>query len=198
MDFKNSIKALLHLNIKNRKQEFEKLKAELLQKKPSARSLKLKPENVLSAQKDFSAVFIPDSWESLKKIKDHFRYFGVKNIYFLGTNLWQDVDIKTEDFSFLFVNLPKKENQLIKKSDFYKNFIKSYSYSPGQFEQRAYNTALFFRLALKENVKSRFAFKKELKNIQTFQGAYYNLSVSKSRVVQYPLNVYKFMFHKNP
>ncbi|MCZ0933023.1 MAG: penicillin-binding protein activator [Oligoflexia bacterium] len=192
VDFKSSIKKLLHLNIKKREKEFEKLKAELLQKKAfSARSLKLTPENILPAQKDFSAVFIPDSLSSLEKVKDHFKYYGVTDIYFLGTNLWSSANIKRKDFSVLFVNLPEKNNKLVKKSDFYKKFMQSYGYLPGHFEQRAYNTALFFKQALEKNIKTRFALQKELKNITNFQGAYYPLSVSKDQVFQYPVEVYK-------
>ena len=196
MDFKNSVKKLLHLDIKNREKEFEKLKAELLQREAYMRSVKLIPENVLPIQKDFSAVFVPDSLSSLKKIRDHFKYFGVVDVLFLGTNLWQRGDVKSANFSFLFFNLPEKDNKFIEKSVFYKRFLQSYSYPPGHFEQRAYNTALFFKQALEENVKTRFAFQKKLQNIKNFQGAYYPLSVSKTQVFQYPLVVYKSVVPK--
>ena len=197
VDFKSAIKSLLNLNIKGREKEFEKLKVELLQKKTGAgRSLKLTPENVLSVKKEFSAVFVPDSLSSLKKIKNHFRYYGVTDIYFLGTNLWKLSALKEKDFSFLFVNLPEKDNKLIKQSDFYKKFISSYSYSPGHFEQRSYNTALFFKQALEKNIKNRFSLQKELRNITDFQGAYYPLSLSKNHVIQYPIEIYKFSSEK--
>ena len=196
VDFKRAVKNLLHLNIKNREGEFEKLKAERLKKKASARSLKLTPENILPAQKDFSAVFIPDSLDSLTSIRNHFRYFGITDIYFLGTNLWQKKGIKRKDFPLLFVNLPEKDNQMMKKSDFYKYFVKSYNYPPGHFEQRAYNTALFFKQALEKNIKTRLSLQKELKNLKNFQGAYYSLSLSKDRVFEYPIEVYKFLSHK--
>ena len=199
VDFKDSVKKVLQLDIKRREREFEKLKAELLQKQDfSARSLKLTPENVLPVKKEFSAVFIPDSLRSLKKIRDHFKYYGVTDIYFLGTNLWLDSSIKNRDFSFLFVNLPEKSDKQIKESDFYKRFIKSYAYSPGHFEQRAYNTALYFKQALEKNIKTRFVLQKELKKITRFQGAYYPLSVSKDQVFEYPVEVYKSIFRKKP
>ena len=197
VDFKNAIKKLLHLTVKGREKEFEKLKLELLKKKSfSSRTLKLIPENILPIQKDFSAIFIPDSLSSLNKIRDHFKYYGVTDIYFLGTNLWKDTNIK-KGFSFIFVNLPLKNNKRIKQSDFYKRFIKSYNYSPGHFEQRAYNTALFFKQALEKSVKTRFALQKELQNITNFQGAYYTLSVSKDQVFQYPVEVYKSILKKS-
>ena len=199
VDFKNSVKKMLQLDIKERKREFEELKAELLKKKDfSVRSLKLTPENILPVKKDFLAVFVPDSLGSLQKIRDHFKYYGVTDLYFLGTNLWMDSNIKNRDFSFLFVNLPEKNNKQIKESDFYKRFTKSYAYSPGHFEQKAYNTALFFKQALEKNVKTRFVLQKELKKITQFQGAYYSLSVSKDHVFEYPIEVYRSIFKKDP
>lgn len=198
VDFKNSIKELLQLNIEKRREEFEKLKAELLRKKEfSARSLKLTPENILPVKKQFSAIFIPDSLSSLQKIKDHFNYYGVKDIYFLGTNLWKGLDAKRKEFSFIFVNVPEKNDKQIKESDFYKRFIKSYAYSPGYFEQRAYNTALFFKQAMDKNIKTRFVLQKELKNIREFDGAYYSLSISKDQVFKYPVEVYKVISKKD-
>ena len=197
VDFKNSIKNLLALNIKGREKEFEKLKTEILEKKSvSARSVKLTPENILSVKKEFSAVFLPDSVSVLKKVKNHFKYYGVTDIYFLGTNLWNFSSLRKKEFSFMYVNLPEKDNDIIKKSDFYKKFINSYFYSPGHFEQRSYNTALFLKKALEKNNKTRFILQKELANIKDFQGAYYYLSLSKDQVFQYPIRVYKFLAEK--
>ena len=193
VDFKNSVQKLLQLNLDKRMEEFEKLKAELLQKKDiSTRSLKLTPENILPVQKEFSAVFIPDSLISLQKIKDHFKYYGVKDIYFLGTNLWKGLNPKRQEFSFIFVDVPKKQDKDI-KSNFYKSFIKSYAYSPGHFEQRAYNTALFFKQALDKNINTRFLLQKELKSINQFDGAYYPLTISKDQIFKYPVEVYKII-----
>ena len=196
VDFKYSIKKLLHLNIKNREKEFEKLKAGLLKKKASTRSFRLTPENVLPIQKDFSAVFIPDSLASLKKIRAYFKYFGVSDMYFLGTNLWQDMNPNQKDFSFVFVDLKEKTQKRMKQSRFYKKFMASYSQAPGHFEQKAYNTALFFKKALEKNIKTRFELQEKFKNITYFQGAYYPLLISETQVFQYPISVYRVIAHK--
>ena len=195
VDFKKHIKNLLHLNIKDREEEFEKLKADFLKKNSylSERSQKLTPENLLPIKKEFSALFIPDSFDQVKKIKDHLKYFGVKDTLLLGTDLWREHQISSssEDLSFVFVNLSKKDKSLIQKSFFYKEFIQSYGQAPGLFEQRAYNSAVFLKKALEQGVKSRLSLQKELQKIKKFEGAYYKVSVSKDRIFNYPLSVYK-------
>ena len=192
-DFKKHITKLLHLNIKGREKEFEKLKDQFLKENPSlsGRSKKLTAENILPAKKEFSALFIPDTLDRLQKIQDHLRYFGIKNVFLLGTNIWPVKQTQSKNFTLVFVNLPQKDPLLIKKSSFHKNFISSYGYSPGNFEQRAYNTALFLKQALGQKVKSRILLQEKLKQIRSFQGAYYTILLSEDQVFQYPLNVYE-------
>ena len=200
VDFKNSVKELLHLNIKGREEEFEKLKQQVLQGTDSIteRSRKLTPENLLPIKKDFEALFIPDSLNQVKKITDHLQYFGVKDIYLLGTNLWNPEQkiFKSKEFPLVFVNLPEKNNKLIKKSSFYKNFVRAYAQIPGLFEQRAYISALFFKKVLNQKIRSRLIFQKELKKMQKIQGVGYPLLISKEGVFQYPLRLYIRDFKK--
>ena len=193
VDFKKHVANLLHLNREGREREFEKLKAQFLKDNPSlsGRSQKLTAENILPAKKEFSALFIPDTLDRLQKIQDHLKYFGVENIFLLGTNIWPVRQTQSKDFSLVFVNLAQKDYPFIKKSNFYKEFIKSYAYPPGNFEQRAYNTAIFLKQALDQGVKSRILLQKELKKITSFKGAYYTISISEDRVFQYPLNIYE-------
>lgn len=195
VDFKKHIKKLLHLNIKGREKEFKKLKQNFLKENTdfSERSHKLTPENLLPAKKEFDALFIPDSMDRLRKIKDHLKYFGVKDIYLLGTDLWKQNQISSwsKDLPLIFVNHPEKDSSLLTNSVFYKEFIHSYSQPPGLFEQRAYNSAIFLKRALSQSVKSRLSLQKELKKIKTFQGAYHKVSVSKAGIFNYPLKLYK-------
>ena len=192
VDFKKSVKKLLHLNIKGREEEFEKLKQKVLESSNSIteRSRKLIPENLLPVKKDFEALFIPDSLSQVKRISNHLKYFGVKEIYLLGTNLWnpEQTLFQSKNFPLVFVNLP--ENPPPQKTSFYKNFVKTYAQAPGLFEQRAYNAALFFKKALNQKKRSRLFFQKELKKIQKIQGAKQPVFLSKEGVFQYPLQFY--------
>jgi len=189
-DFKDEVKELLHLKIEGREEEFEELKEEFLKenKNLSARSKKLTPENILAPKKDFSALFIPDSSEARIRIRDHLKYFGLDSIYLAGLNLWGTAQLKEKDFSIIFTSLEKKDEV---KSDFYKDFFKSYNRTPGYFEQKAYNTAVFLNQALTTRVKSRLLLQKKLESIKSFQGAYNQIQLSKDRVFQYPIKVYK-------
>ncbi|MBC6415029.1 MAG: penicillin-binding protein activator [Bdellovibrionales bacterium] len=190
VDFKEEVKEILHLTLRGRREEFEKLKKQILKENPSLspRSKKLKPENVLSFKKDFSALFIPDSSKSLLKIQDYLKYFGLKDIYLVGLNLWNVNQIKpSKDFSIVFVNLEKQKNQSL----FYREFIKNYNQVPGHFEQKAYNTTVFLKKALNIKDTSRLKLKNRLSQIKNFKGAYGTLSVSKDQVFQYPVQVYK-------
>lgn len=200
VDFKDSVKKLLHLNIKGREKEFEELKRKMLEntKAITDRSRKLIPENILPIKKEFEALFIPDSLSQVKKITDHLRYFGVKDIYLLGTNLWspEQKTFRSKEFPLVFVNLPKKDNASVRKTSFYRDFVGAYAQPPGLFEQRAYNAALFLKEALNQKVKSRLLFQKKLKRIQKYQGAGYTLLISKEGVFQYPLYFYIRDFNK--
>ena len=195
VDFKKHIINLLNLNVKDREEEFEKLKQKSLKENPSlsGRSRKLTPENLLPPKIDFSALFIPDSLDQVLKIKDHLKYFGIKDIYLLGTDIWrpQKVSYWSEEQPLVFVNLPEKDNSLVQKSLFYKEFLRSYAHPPGLFEQKAYNAAVFLRQALDQGAKTRLSLQKALKKITVFQGAYHKIAVSKDGGFNYPLNIYK-------
>lgn len=200
VDFKKSIKNLLQLSLKTREEEFEKLKQKFLKENPSlsARSRKLTPENLLPAKMEFQAVFIPDSMEQLKRIRDHLKYFGVKDIYLLGTNIWRPRQIPrwTEDLPLLFMGLLDRGRSTIQKSLFYKDFLRTYAQPPGLFEQRAYNSAVFLKQALSKGARSRLTLQQELQRIKKFQGAYYEIPVLENQVFQYPLSIYKKGFGK--
>ena len=196
-DFKDEVKELLNLTIKGRKREFQKIKAELLRKNKtlSERSKKLTPENILPPKKNFSALFIPDSSLARIRIRDHLKYFGLDSIYLVGLNLWKQDQIKEKDFSILFVYQEEKDKI---KSNFYKNFYKSYRQAPGYFEQKAYNSAVFLNQSLGFKVKSRLLLQEKLEKIKSFQGAYNQIHLSDDRVFQYHIQLYKKTIQKKP
>ncbi len=50
-------------------------------------------EKLLKPKIDFDALFIPDSLTALKKREDHLKYYRIKKIHLLGTNLWSKKQI---------------------------------------------------------------------------------------------------------
>ena len=91
-DFKDPVKKLVKLfDLKERREEYEKLKAEFLEKNPdiSERRVKLTPERLLKPETDFQVLFIPDSLKIVRRIVSYLKYFDIKDIHLAGTNLWK-------------------------------------------------------------------------------------------------------------
>ena len=189
-DFKDEVKELLHLKRKGREKEFDLAKKKFLEenKTLSGRSKKLIPENILSPKQNFNALFIPDSLLARDKIKDYLKYFGIEDIYLVGLNLWNRDSMKGKDFPLLFVDIEDKNKS---QSSFYRSFFKSYGQAPGYFEQKAYNSAVFIKQPIASKVKSRLLLQESLEKTRSFQGAYNTIALSKDRVFQYPIKLYK-------
>ena len=196
-DFKKHIKNLLELNIKGREKEYAALKEEFLEKNPqlTARSPKLVPENLLPQKKDFSALFVPDSFHRMEKIIDHLKYFRVKDVYLLGTDLWTKERLPRKlpkSLPLVFPFIPRAEGGAL--SSFDKAWLKSYARPPGLFEQRACNAARFLKKALaqyKSRKPSRLALRSGLAKVSSFQGVYGEVSVSKEGVFEYPVEIHQ-------
>ena len=213
-DFKKQLKSLLHLHIKGREEEFQALKEEFLSKNSSLsrQSKRLLPENLLPKKQEFSALFIPDSIHRLKKIKNYLKYFGLKDLVLLGTDLWQRDDDKLfrnkkrnrkrnrkkgeEENFLLFSGLPKSDS--FKDKAFYKEFVRLYSRPPGLFEQRAYDSALFLKQALRQKARTRQMFQKELSQIRSLKGAFYEIPISAQGLFQYPVKIYQHPASSSP
>ena len=194
-DFKIPIKKLLGLHdLKARQEEYEALKAALLEKKPDlpARSKKLRPENLLPPKIEFDAVFIPDSMAAMKKIKAHLKYFRVRDIYLLGTNLLKrrQAGRWTESLPLVFAGDPPLTNKEAGESSFYEGYKKIFRASPGLFERRAYNSGAAIKAALSRNLKTRRELQEALESLGKVQGAFYPFEISKERSFVYPLQVY--------
>ena len=197
-DFKSAIKQMFQLELEEREEEYEKAKEAFLKKNPrvAPTSAKLLPENLLKPQIDFDAVFIPDSTWQLKKIVDHFKYFGVKDLYLLGTNLWDPKNITkaSSDFPVAFVSLSKINKK--KVPQFYKDFYKLYAYAPGIFERRAGDAALFLKKGLEKSSRTRLGLLKALQDIKKFDGAFSPVSLSSDRVFEPSLSFYQNSLEK--
>ena len=194
-DFKDPLKKLIGLyDLETRQEEYEQIKEEYLKNNPlrRGREKKIKPENLLKPIIEFDALFIPDSIIILRKIADHFKYFGVKNINLLGTNLWKPSNINSwaKDFSLFFINSLSLKRKEMRNSPFYTNYRKEFRFSPGLFEERAFNTGVALRTILDQGSKNRVEAQKNLQSLKNLQGAYFPFEISESRVFTYPLEVY--------
>lgn len=196
VDFKSSLKELFEFN--DREKEYEKLKEEYMKKHPnlSARSKKLRPENLLEPKKDFAGIFIPDSVSALKKITAYLKYFDIGDLYIFGTNLWKPPHLPglPEDLPLLFTTTPMMTQKKLHASPFYVSYVKNFKSAPGFFERQSYNTALALSMVLDNSPKTRLQMTEELNKLKTLSGAFYPVSLSEDRVFTYPLKTY--LFHK--
>ena len=196
VDFKTPIKKLVNLfYLKSRQKEYETLKQKLLEKNPNlnSRHKKLIPELLLKPEVDFQALFIPDSLKVLRQVVSYLKYFNIKGIYLVGTNLWKREKLTNQDkdFSLVFSDTIDIPNFKLQESPFYIKYYEAFRTTPGFFEKQAYNTALALKTALLKKPKDRFQLQKALESIESFQGAFSNLKISKDHTFLHPLKFYK-------
>jgi ABC-type branched-subunit amino acid transport system substrate-binding protein/ElaB/YqjD/DUF883 family membrane-anchored ribosome-binding protein len=77
-------------NLAARMEEFKKLQKEKIEKDPQSkkRILSQSPAELLPAQYEFEAIFIPDIARSMAKITSALAYYGIRRIPVYGTRLW--------------------------------------------------------------------------------------------------------------
>ena len=196
VDFKTPIKKLVNLfNLKSRAREYETLKQKFLEKNPnlSERHKKLSPDYLLKPEVNFQALFIPDSLNVLKRITSYLKYFNIKDIYLIGTNLWKKEKLKSwnEDFPLVFSDTADVPQNIFLNSPFYLKYHRAFQARPGFFEKQAYNTALALKTALSKKPKDRFQLQKALERVKTFKGAFFNIKITKDHTFSHPLKFYK-------
>ena len=218
-DFKNSVKKLVKLfDLKERREEYEKLKAEFLEKNPnvSERRVKLTPERLLKPEIDFQALFIPDSLKVVRRIVSYLKYFDIKDIHLAGTNLWKTGGdtafvlskasagasspadgakssrgsgaAPSEEFPLVFAAAEAPSK--LAKSPFYLKFQEVFQTEPGFFGTQGYNTAAGLRAALETRPKDRFQLQKALESVESFEGAFFPLQIRKDHTFARPLKLW--------
>lgn len=203
VDFKIVIKKLVNLfDLKLRKKEYETLRQKFLKKnleEKSGRGKKLTPDRLLKPEVDFQALFVPDSLKVLKQIVSYLKYFDIKDIHLVGTNLWKKERLVNwrEEFPLVFSGETDVEEKQLSKSPFYLKYQKAFHSNPGFFERQAYNTALALRTALEKKPKDRFQLQKALESVESFQGAFFTLKIRKDHTFSYPLKLYTIKSKKS-
>jgi ABC-type branched-subunit amino acid transport system substrate-binding protein len=129
----------------------------------------------LAPNVNFDAVFIPDSPEKAGLIIPLFAYYGVRNIYLLGTNLWHSEKMIQMTESQIqgavipdgFFDNAASENV----SRFVAEFEAAYGYRPGFIEAVSYDTAMIlFNLATAPDVKTPEDMKRKMLAMPPYPG----------------------------
>lgn len=133
------------------------------------------PEEKPEPRVDFEALFIPDSPEKAGLIIPQLRYYDIKNVYLLGTNLWHSqklIDIAGDQIREAVI--PEgffAESSRKQVRDFVDKFEKVYGYKPGFIEAVGYDTAMILctRIA-DQNVFTRPALRQALVQMPPYRG----------------------------
>jgi hypothetical protein len=124
---------------------------------------------------DFDAVFIPDNYQRVVLIAPQFPFYGVFNIPFLGTSLWQSSELISNAGDYVqgavfpsgfFPDDPSEDMR-----DFIERYRLNFELEPGILAATGYDTIRFVRSLLqKRPIHTRRDFQMGLYQHDLFQG----------------------------
>ncbi|RJP84138.1 MAG: hypothetical protein C4518_19735 [Desulfobacteraceae bacterium] len=124
---------------------------------------------------DFDAIFIPDSPDKAGLIIPQLAYYGVADVYLLGTNLWHsDKLIQMAKYNVQNAIIPdgffaQSTSEHVRQ--FVSGFRGAYGSSPGFIEAVSYDTAMMvFELAARPDIRERSDIRRELLVMPPFEG----------------------------
>lgn len=159
------------------------------QQKKSARSST--PDDLLNPISDFDAVFVPDNIKAMGQISAMLSYNGVKNVYLLGTNLWNTNGLAKRAGHFsdktVFVDSFVSTDPNYSQSQFVREYKNLFNEEPGIFEIQGYDSALLIRQMIMQGNTSRESLTRSLSQLENFPGSLSPLSITADREVMRPL-----------
>jgi branched-chain amino acid transport system substrate-binding protein len=129
-----------------------------------------------AGSEDFEAIFIPDAPSKAGLIIPQLAYLNLRNVYLLGTNLWNSQKIidMAEEYLKDWVIITEGfflENDSEEVRNFIYSFEEKYGEKPGFIEAVSYDTAMMlFQTVSIPNIRFPDSIRKELNNITHFQG----------------------------
>ena len=124
---------------------------------------------------DFDAIFIPDSARVSGLIIPQLRFFDIRDVHLLGTNLWHSQAlIDTAGRQLRNVVIPEgfyAESARPGVSRFVRDYKQVYEEEPGYLEAAGYDTAMIlFELVSKPEIDNRVALKNALLDMPPMEG----------------------------
>lgn len=124
---------------------------------------------------DFDAVFIPDNYQQVALIAPQFPFNNVFDIRFVGTSLWQSVELiemageYIQGAFFPSGFFPDRDYDPMK--EFVKRYRENFEAEPGILAATGYDTMMFLKELLgHSSIKTRRDFQKELSAFVDFYG----------------------------
>ena len=184
-DFKESIQKLVGtFYLEDRQKEYEKRLKEWYEEQGKNRRRK-PPVGLLPPIVDFDALFIPDGPKAIGQIAPMLAYNDIKNVYLIGTNIWNSKEFLRRGQNFvsqsLFTDSLNTGDEKYRNSAFFKKYKETYKRSPSSFALQGYDSGLIVRSVLSRDVQSRLDFVNEMKRNHGIPGALNTLNLNKHK-----------------
>lgn len=191
-----SQKLLGTFHIEARAEEYKQRLAQLKARKKNQKATRdhWADENVLSPIVDFDVVFVPDSSRALGQLLAFMKYYDVRNMNYIGTNIWNSPDLPkrtaNENAGLYFVDaLDSSQGSTQHENTFFKEYIAQYSENPTIVEVQAYEAARLVKTQLDSGASTRESLASRMRYLGRMSGATGELRMSNQRELQRPLHI---------
>lgn len=191
-DFSGPVKRLVgRYYVEDRVREYKTKLSEWYKGQKSLRGRQKPPDDLLTPQMDFEAIFVPDGSRAIGQIAPTLSYYDVQDIRLLGTNLWNSQDLVRKASKAVngavFVDSFLTSDPSFTQTRFYKEFKSIFGEAPGPFEAQAYDAGLILRQILASGRRSRAEVMDQLARLSDFPGAVGKLNLFGHREISRPL-----------
>lgn len=150
-------------------------------------------ENILPPIVDFDVLFVPDSSRALGQILAFMSYNDVKDMKYLGTNIWNSPDLPkraaNNNTGVYFVDALVASQTATEPSPFFKEYLALFNEEPTLVEIQTYEVARIVKDHIKAGASSREALASSLRNMGKSPGVTGELRMSNQREIERPIHV---------
>lgn len=151
-------------------------------------------DNILPPIVDFDVVFVPDSSRALGQILAFMKYYDVRQMNYIGTNIWNSPDlpkrVADENADLYFVEaLDVSQGSTQHENPFIKDYQAQFNEAPTIVEIQAYEAANILKSQLDSGVSSRENLASRLRYLGRSNGVTGELRMSNQRELQRPLHI---------
>lgn len=178
----------------SRKKEMDKIKKAAGEKNKKSARAKVEEEDLLQPMVDFDAVFIPDTGKSLSQIASFFSYNNVKDLKFIGPNIWNTPEILRRSASanaeLIYVDALNINDIGFKDSKFFTDYKVTYNEEPTLLEVQAFEASSLIADALNRRAYNRETLIRSLNGVDGYEGVTGPLWMNPRREVIKPLKIF--------
>ncbi len=150
-------------------------------------------ENILPPIVDFDVLFVPDSSRALGQILAFMSYNDVKDMKYLGTNIWNSPDLPKRAANYnsgvYFVDAIDISQTATEPAPFFREYLTLYKEEPTLVEIQAYEVARIVKEQIKAGATSRETLASSLRSMGHSDGVTGQLRMSSQRELERPIHV---------